>query len=217
VEYARSKIGTPYVYGTKMEMLTREKFDWLQRTYGKDMVWDSDAGKIGKVCCDCSGLISTYTGVIQGSAQMKTAAVACYPIDTVRVAPVGAILWQQGHVGIYAGLENGEPVYIAEDGSAANCRKNKVSKAKFTHWLLMSYIQYKDSADYKDKEEDIVTQEQFNAMMDVWLKTQAAKPVDASLKAEFEAAKTMGITDGSRPMALATRAEVAVMASRARR
>lgn len=141
VEYAKSKIGVPYVYGTKMELLTQTKYDWLKKTYGS-MVWDSDKKKIGKVCCDCSGLISSYTGVVQGSSQMKSEAVKCQPINTIKNAPIGALVWLQGHVGIYIGMENGIPMYIAEDGSAYGCRKNKISSAKFTHWLLMDYIDY---------------------------------------------------------------------------
>lgn len=144
VEYAKSKLGVPYVYGTKMEVLTKAKFDWLQKTYGKANVWDSDAKKIGKVCCDCSGLISSYTGVVQGSSQMKSTAKECRPINTIKEAPVGALVWQQGHVGIYIGTESGIPYYIAEDGSPYGCRKNKLSNAKFTHWLLMDYITYID-------------------------------------------------------------------------
>lgn len=140
VNYVKSKLGTPYVYGAKMELLTQAKYDYLKKTYGS-MVWDSDKSKIGKVCCDCSGLISAYTGVVQGSAQMKAAAIKCQPISTIKDAPLGAILWKDGHVGVYIG--NGE--YIAEDGSAYGCRQNKISNASFTHWLLMSYIDYSEN------------------------------------------------------------------------
>ena len=145
VKFAHSKLGTPYVYGTKGEVLTLEKYNWLKKTYG-DLVWDSDKNKIGKVCCDCSGLISWYTGIIRGSSQYKSLATKVYNINTISNAPIGALVWQQGHIGIYIG--NNE--YIAEDGSAYGCRKNNLNKAKFTHWFLCSDIEY-----IEDGEEDM--------------------------------------------------------------
>lgn len=60
------------------------------------------------------------------------------PISTISKAPIGAAVWQKGHIGIYIG--NGE--YIAEDGSAYGCRRNKLSKAGFTHWLILKDIDY---------------------------------------------------------------------------
>ncbi|MCL2352610.1 MAG: hypothetical protein FWC55_08785 [Firmicutes bacterium] len=140
VEYAKSKLGTAYVYGCKMEVLTRAKYDWLKKTYGS-LVWDSDAAKIGKVCCDCSGLISAYTGVMRSSAQYRQAAAAVYPISAAADAPAGALVWKSGHIGVYAGLENGVPMYIAEDGSAYGCRKAKLPSS-FTDWFLCADIGY---------------------------------------------------------------------------
>lgn len=32
--------------------------------------------------------------------------------------------------------------YVAEDGSAYGCRRNKLSKAGFTHWLILKDIDY---------------------------------------------------------------------------
>ncbi len=141
VAFAKSKLGTPYVYGTKGELLTEEKYNYLKKRYGS-MVWDSDKKKIGEVCVDCSGLISWYTGKLLSSSQLKEQASACNPIYTIVSAPIGAILWQKGHVGIYTGLEAGIPYYIAADGSAYGVRKNKVSNSGFTNWLLMPWIRY---------------------------------------------------------------------------
>ena len=142
VEFVKSKLGIPYVYGCKGEVLTLEKYNYLQKMYGKSYVWDSDRQKVGKVCCDCSGLISWYTGKMMGSAQLRDKAVVCKLIATLDSAPIGAILWKPGHVGVYIVKENGEHMYIAEDGSAYGCRKNKVSKSPFTHWLMLDCIDY---------------------------------------------------------------------------
>jgi len=152
VDYVKSKLGLPYVYGTKMEPLTKEKYDWLKKTYGSN-VWDSDAQKIGKVCCDCSGLISAYTGIQRSSQNFRDTAKQRNPISTVATAPVGALVWKQGHIGVYIGMENGVPMYIAEDGSAYGCRKAKLPGV-FTHWFLTPDIDY--TAQGKSPEETTV-------------------------------------------------------------
>lgn len=57
VAFAKSKLGVPYVYGMKGKVMTEALYNRLKQTYG-DLIWDSDKQKIGKICCDCSGLIS---------------------------------------------------------------------------------------------------------------------------------------------------------------
>lgn len=142
VKFVKTKLGTPYVYGMKGSVLTLAKYNSLKAQHG-NLVWDSDRNKIGKVCCDCSGLISWYTGIIRGSTQYKELAKKVYPISTIKDAPIGAAVWKQGHIGVYIG--NGE--YIAEDGSAYGCRKNKLSNASFTHWFKIIDIQYIEEED----------------------------------------------------------------------
>lgn len=143
VAFAKSKLGVPYVYGMKGEVMTLAKYNQLKSMYG-DLVWNSDKNKVGKVCCDCSGLISWATGIIRNSQGYHDTALEVQPISTISEAPIGAAVWQKGHIGIYIG--NGE--YIAEDGSAYGCRRNKLSKAGFTHWLRLKDI------DYMVKEDD---------------------------------------------------------------
>lgn len=140
-DFCKTKLGVPYVYGMKGQVMTLAMYNELKKLYGS-YVWDSDKAKVGKVCCDCSGLISWYTGVQLSSSQYKAKAKECYPISTIKQAPVGALVWQQGHIGVYIGMENGVPMYIAEDGSAYGCRKNLIANAKFTHWLLMPDFDY---------------------------------------------------------------------------
>lgn len=151
VEFVKSKLGTPYVYGMKGAVMTLVKYNQLKTAYG-DYVWNSDVNKVGKVCCDCSGLISWATGVMRGSSQYKNLAQNVYAIGTIAGAPIGALVWQSGHIGIYIGMENGVPYYIAEDGSAYGCRKNKLSNAKFTHWFLCTDITYTTTTNQEEKE-----------------------------------------------------------------
>lgn len=142
VSFAKSKLDVPYVYGMKGTVMTLAKYNSLKAQWGTDCVWESDVSKVGKVCCDCSGLISWATGITRGSSQYKSVATNVYDISTIANAPIGALVWKSGHIGIYIGMENGVPYYIAEDGSAYGCRKNKMANAKFTHWFLCTDITY---------------------------------------------------------------------------
>lgn len=202
VEFAKSKLGTPYVYGMKGQVMTLDKYNQLKKQYG-NAVWDSDKNKVGKVCCDCSGLISWYTGIIRGSSQYRGLADKAHPISTIGHAPIGALVWQQGHIGIYIG--NGK--YIAEDGSAYGCRINDISKAKFTHWFLCTDIEYV-------KEETEMTQEQFNKMMDVYIKSIKAEEVSGWAKEDWDKAVEKNVFDGTMPKAPLTREQAASVLSR---
>lgn len=146
VAFAKSKLGVPYVYGMKGTVMTLAKYNQLKSMYGA-LVWDSDKNKVGKVCCDCSGLISWATGIIRNSQGYHDTALEVQPISTISRAPIGAAVWQKGHIGIYIG--NGE--YIAEDGSAYGCRRNKLSKAGFTHWLRLKDIDYTEKQEVDDE------------------------------------------------------------------
>lgn len=145
-EFCESKIGTAYVYGTKGEVLTEDKYNRLKEQYG-GMVWDSDRNKIGKVCCDCSGLISWYTGIIRSSTEYRNMAKNIYGIDYIAKAPVGAAVWKQGHIGVYIG--NGE--YIAADGSAYGVRKRKLSEADFKYWFRIADLDYLNASEGRYK------------------------------------------------------------------
>ena len=65
------------------------------------------------------------------------------------------------------------------------------------------------------KEEETVTQDQFNKMMDTYLAEKAKQPASAWARDELAEAKKKGITDATAPRAFATREEVAAMVLRA--
>ena len=150
VAFARSKIGTPYVYGMKGAVMTLANYNYLKGQYGK-MVWDSDVKKVGQVCVDCSGMISWACGVVLGSAQWFERANVKRPISSIKDAPLGALVWQKGHIGVYSGMRNGVPYYIAADGSAYGVREVPVSRNRFTHWLLVE-----DVFSYEMEAEEVV-------------------------------------------------------------
>ena len=155
VAFCRSKIGTPYVYGMKGKVMTEQNYKFLKNTYGK-MVWLSDRDKIGKVCVDCSGLISWACGVTLGSGQWKARATKINPISTIENAPIGALVWMQGHIGVYTGMKNGYPYYIAADGSAYGVREVPLRCNKFTHWLLVEDVFQYEMGDDEVVEKDKV-------------------------------------------------------------
>lgn len=145
VSFVKTKIGNPYLYGFKQnyawnKKCTKDDYNRLKRAYGS-LIWNSDVKCIGKYPCDCSGLISAYTGTLRGSSEYKSTAIKVLPIKDIKKAVPGCALWRQGHIGVYIG--NG--YYIAEDGSAYGCRKAKVGANGWTHILWLKDIDYSDA------------------------------------------------------------------------
>lgn len=141
VKFAKSKVGTPYVYGSKGEKLTTNMINTFTKMYPKVFTtsYVNKAKKyVGKVCTDCSGLISWCTGVLLGSSGLYSQAKEKHPISTISKAPVGAILWRSGHVGVYIGNDK----LIEAKGINYGTIESKVSSSTFTHWLIMDYIDY---------------------------------------------------------------------------
>ena len=142
-EFAKSKVGTPYVYGAKGSygVFTMKQLNTLAKLYPNVFTksYIIKANKyVGKVCTDCSGLQSWYTGKILGSAQLYSTASERIPISKIDTVPIGATLWKSGHVGIYLG--NGK---VAE-AKGINYG-TVISNVKSTAWkyaLLFSYIDY---------------------------------------------------------------------------
>lgn len=141
VDFCKSKLGTPYVYGMKGDELTNSKLNALSKSYPSmfTSTYKTKAKKfIGKKCTDCSGLISWYTGKVLSSSGLYASAKERHPISSISSAPKGAILWKSGHVGVYIG----DGYCIEAKGIDYGVVKSKVSNTKFTHWMLMNYIDY---------------------------------------------------------------------------
>ena len=113
--FTKAKKGTPYVYGAKGAdgVFTQTRLNTLAKMY-PSMFTTSYLNKIkrkklvGKVCTDCSGLISWYTGKVLGSSQLYSQAYARLPISKWQQFAVGTVVWKSGHVGVYLG--NGKVV-----------------------------------------------------------------------------------------------------------
>lgn len=141
-----------YVYGAKMQVLTSSQIKALQNTYGRSYVWDSDLGKAGKMCCDCSGLISSCTGFMRGSSGYKVTAKECVPISSLNKenwsSYIGWGLWLSGHIGV---VSEKYGYYYAMDGSARNMVHFPLSKNNFQYAIKLCDIDY--SQPYKEKED----------------------------------------------------------------
>lgn len=141
--FAISKKGTPYVYGAKGSygVFTSSRLNSLTKLYPSTFTstYINKAKKyVGKVCTDCSGLISWYTGKIIGSSQMYSTASKRIPISKLNEVPIGAVLWKSGHVGVYIG--NGK--CVEAKGINYGTIESKVSATAWKYALLFDYIDY---------------------------------------------------------------------------
>lgn len=136
------KNNVQYVYGAKMQVLSYAQIKALQNTYGKSYVWDSDLNKAGKICCDCSGLISSYTGIVRSSSGYASTAVETATISQLNAnwqKYVGWGIWMNGHIGIVSDTEG---YYYAMDGSSRNMVHYPISKNNWTKVIKLKDISY---------------------------------------------------------------------------
>lgn len=161
IEFCKSKIGTAYIYGAKGQVMSAAAINALRDRYGSNAVWWSDSNKAGKVCVDCSGLISWYTGIIRGSSQYKSTALEVVSISQRTNAHIGWAVWMNGHIGVYLG----DDTYIAADGSAYGVRIAKLSQNKFTHLLKLCDIDYGEGVKDAKAEEPQATGGYYNAQI----------------------------------------------------
>lgn len=106
IEFVKGKVGTPYVYGAKGEILTEQRLQVLKKQ-NPSMYSSSYTAKarkfIGQHCVDCSGLISWYTGIIRGSYNYHDTATERVPIGALDESMIGWAVWKPGHIGVYIG------------------------------------------------------------------------------------------------------------------
>lgn len=153
-KFAASKAGTPYVYGAKGAdgPLTQARVNWLAAHYPNVFTAGylkkiKDRHYVGQVCCDCSGLISWYTGKVLGSSQLYNQAKARLPMSQLDKFAIGTVLYRQGHVGVYCGLNSkGQHILMEAKGIDHGTVCSIVNPAKWKCGLTFSWIDY--SIDY---------------------------------------------------------------------
>ena len=153
--FAKSKQGTPYVYGAKGAngKLTQTKVNSLAKAYPNIFTTNylnkiRKKALVGKVCCDCSGLISWYTKKVLGSAQLYAAAYARLPISQWKNFAVGTVLWKKGHVGVYLG----DGLVAEERGIDYGCIISKITAVKWQYGLTFSWMNYDIKTPVKSEE-----------------------------------------------------------------
>ena len=143
--FTKAKKGTPYVYGAKGAdgVFTQTKLNTLARMY-PNMFTTSYLNKIkakklvGKVCTDCSGLISWYTGRVLGSSQLYSQAYARLPISKWKQFAVGTVVWKSGHVGVYLG----DGKVVEAKGIDYGTIISDINDTKWKYGLTFSWIDY---------------------------------------------------------------------------
>lgn len=147
VAFAKSKLGTPYVYGAKGEngKLTLSYLNMLRKNYPSTVTasyYNKAKKYVGKVCCDCSSLANSwYTGRQYGSSQLYQKAKKRMPIKQWKNFPIGTCLWKDGHAGVYIG--NG---YVIEaKGIDYGTVKTKIGDTAWKYGLLFSWIDYEET------------------------------------------------------------------------
>ena len=127
-----------YVYGAKGKILTKEEIKKLQERWGSDNVDDTNFEKAGNVCCDCSGIISSLTGIIRNSQGFFDTAVEKKDINERNPSMKGWGVWKKGHIGVYDGNDG----YYAMDNSKANAVHKQIKQNTFTHIIKLCDISY---------------------------------------------------------------------------
>lgn len=112
IDFLKSKIGTPYVYGAKGHYgtFTQTRLNALASAYPSMFTSSylskiSTKGCVGKICTDCSGLVCWPwpSSMEYGSASLYSKAYTRLAISKLSDFAPGTVLYKSGHVGIYAG------------------------------------------------------------------------------------------------------------------
>lgn len=155
-QFCISKLGTPYFYGSKMQILTESFMATMHQMYPSTVTKSymdkaRKKGMVGKVCVDCSGLIASYRGKNLGSAKLYSTANKRLPISQITSFPIGTVLWKQGHCGVLVSNE-GLPMCVEAKGIDYGVVKTKVADTKWEYGLLFDDMEYSfDSFDAVEK------------------------------------------------------------------
>lgn len=150
--------GVMYVYGAKPEkgrfrVYSVSEINALRDIYGSACVWESDTGKAGRKCCDCSGLLTYATGQLKGSSQFMAEAVETHTLEQLRADwahHIGWGLYMPGHIGIVSDVEG---FYYAMDGSARNAAHLPLEFNRWQSCIRIRGVDYTEGVDMLTKED----------------------------------------------------------------
>ncbi len=106
VAFAKSKVGTPYVYGAHGEVLTQQQINAWAAAYPNVYTasYIAKAQKfIGKPCTDCAGLLDWFMGGDKNAQYYRDTAVERVAISKIDETMIGWAVWKSGHIGVYIG------------------------------------------------------------------------------------------------------------------
>ena len=152
VEFAKSKVGSAYMWGAFGQAVTEGFIQQKKRQYPSHYTDEYIAKcrkNTGKRAYDCVGLIKAYywdggynavTDI--GANTMYERASVKGAINTIPEKP-GVCVWRSGHIGVYIG--NGE--VIEARGIDYGVVKTKLNDRDFTNWLECPYIEYEAASE----------------------------------------------------------------------
>lgn len=147
VDYAKGKVGTPYFYGSKMQVLTEDYMQKMHKQYPSVVTLPYMAKarlkkQVGVVNVDCSGLIGAYRGKQIGSYQLYQQAYARLPISDWKHFANGVVLWRSGHVGVFWRDLNGVCSVIEAKGINYGVVVSAFDPTKWSYGLTFSDMEY---------------------------------------------------------------------------
>lgn len=123
------------------------------------------------------------------------------------IALMGKGLWtSSGHFVVVWWTDN--KIHINDPAST---KPERLSGDPYTFFSQAKYYWWVDARSYNKEEDEEMTQEQFDTMMENYLARKAKEPASDWAEELLAEAVAQGITDGKRPQAPATRQEVALM------
>ena len=146
VDYCKSKVGTPYFYGSKMKVLTETYMAQMHRQYPSTvttlyMAKARRQKQVGVINTDCSGLPGAYRGKQIGSSQLYQQAYTRLPINEWEHFANGVILWKQGHVGVFF-WDGNTPKVVEAKGINYGTVVSDFVPSKWTCGLTFSDMEY---------------------------------------------------------------------------
>lgn len=151
VTNAKKYLGYKYIYAAKGSKYTLEQIKAFAKMYPSVYTQSYLARTLknaNQLATDCSGLIylASNKTINLGSTGMRDRAKAKGEIVPVADAPIGAVLWKQGHVGI----KISDMEHIESRGVDYGVVIKPITSQKWELALLLDYIDYTPNIIKKD-------------------------------------------------------------------
>ncbi len=215
VDYCKHQLGRPYWLGTFGQVATAALYNYNKSRLPSNYTASDFPKQYGQRVHDCIGLVKGYIWSDGPEGIPLYASNGCPDINETEMYSrckmkgamgtmpdiPGILVFFPGHVGVYIG--NGK--VIEARGHAYGVVTTNLESRGWKNWGKCPYIEYVE-------EDEDMTGEQIYEKLNEYLREL---PLPDWAKDEFESAKMMSITDGTRPCELIPRYQAAIMAKRA--